>query len=92
MAPRVIDSIIVFVFTLSIPDWGMAQNRNLTFMFITSFGRFGLNSSGAIPAADIALKAINDDPNVLPGYNLVYDHYRDSEVSLNYPCMIVFQV
>ena len=50
-------------------------------MFVTSFGQFGLNSSGAIPAADIALEAINADPNILPGYDLVYDRIRDSEVS-----------
>lgn len=50
-------------------------------MFMTSFGRFGLNSSGVIPAADIALEAINADPNILPGYDLVYDRIRDSEVS-----------
>lgn len=56
-------------------------NQNLTFMFVTSFGRFGLNSSGAIPAADIALEAINAHPNILPGYDLVYDRIRDSEVS-----------
>lgn len=56
-------------------------NQNLTFMFVTSFGRFGLNSSGAIPAADIALEAINADPNILPGYDLVYDRIRDSEVN-----------
>ena len=29
--------------------------HNLTFMFITSFGQFGFNASGVVPAADIAL-------------------------------------
>ena len=54
----------------------------LTFMFVTSFGQSGLNSSGVIPAADIALEDINNSENVLPGYNLVYDQVRDSQVSI----------
>ena len=54
--------------------------HNLTFMFITSFGQFGFNSSGALPAADIALEDINSDQNILPGYNLHYDEVRDSQV------------
>ena len=55
-------------------------NQNLTIMFITSFGQFGFNSSGAVPAADIALEDINSNPDILPGYNLVYDQVRDSQV------------
>ena len=59
-----------------------AARHNLTFMLITSFGQFGFNSSGALPAADMALEDINNDPNILIGYNLVYDKVRDSQVSL----------
>ena len=56
--------------------------RDLTFMFITSFGRFGFNSSGTFPAVDIALEMINNRSDILQGYNLVYDGIvRDSEVS-----------
>ena len=74
--------VVLSILSLSIPEVVSQSNgKNLTFMFITSFGRFGLNSSGVIPAADIALEAINADPNILPGYNLVYDRIRDSEVS-----------
>ena len=54
--------------------------HNLTFMFITSFGQFGFNASGVVPAADIALEDINNDPNVLNRYHLVYDQVRDSQV------------
>ena len=57
-----------------------AINRNLTFMFVTSFGQFGLNTSGVVPAADLALEDINTNPDILPGYNLVYDTVRDSRV------------
>ena len=83
MPPPAINAVVLLpILMLFIAGHGMVQgNQNLTFMFMTSFGRFGLNSSGAIPAADIALEAINDDPNILPGYNLVYDRVRDSEVS-----------
>ena len=52
---------------------------NLTFMFVTSFGQFGLNTSGVVPAADLALEDINANPDILPGYNLVYDRVRDSK-------------
>ena len=56
------------------------SDRNLTFMFVTSFGQFGLNSSGVVPAADLALEDINTNPDILPGYKLVYDRIRDSQV------------
>ena len=56
-------------------------SHNLTFMFITSFGQFGFNSSGALPAADIALEDVNNNYDVLLGYNLRYDEVRDSQVT-----------
>lgn len=49
-------------------------------MFVTSFGKFGLNTSGVVPAADLALEDINANPDILPDYNLVYDRVRDSQV------------
>ena len=61
---------------------GVGTNRplNLTFMLITSNGRYGFNSSGTLPAADIALERVNNRSDMLPGYNLVYDTVRNSEV------------
>ena len=59
-----------------------AQPHNLTFMMIASFGQHGFNSSGALPAVDMALEDINSDPDILSGYNLMYDKVRDSMVSL----------
>ena len=56
---------------------------DLNIMLIVSFGQFGFNSSGVIPAADIALEDINSDPDVLPGYNLTYDRVRDSQVCMH---------
>ena len=57
--------------------------KNLTFMFITSFGEFGFDSSGAIPAADLALNDVNENSSMLPGYRLVYDKPRNSQVSMH---------
>ena len=48
-----------------------ASNNNLTFMLVTSWGGFGYNSSGTLPAAEIALRNINSRPDLLPGYSLV---------------------
>eukprot|EP00731_Ephydatia_muelleri_P020684 Em0013g411a len=55
------------------------SNHTLSFMFITSFGKFGLNSSGVIPAAEMAITDINDRSTLLPGYVLGYDSVRDSQ-------------
>ena len=65
---------------------GEGSPVNLTFLYITSFGR-SLNTSGAIPAAEMALEDINNNTNILPGYNLVYDEVRDSGVSNLYPIL-----
>ena len=59
------------------------SEKNLTFMLIASFGEFGFDSSGAIPAAVVALEDINEDNSILPGYRLVYDKARDSKVTIN---------
>ena len=70
---------IIFLFSSIVENVKCAQH-NLTFMLITSFGEFGFNSSGAIPAADVALDDINGNSSVLPGYRLVYDKPRNSQV------------
>ena len=56
--------------------------HDINILFVVSFGQFGYNSSGVVPAADIALEDINKDPHILPGYRLTYDRVRDSQVSL----------
>ena len=71
----VIQLLLPFVFILV-----GESTHNLTFMFITSFGQFGFNASGVVSAAGIALEDINNDPNILSGYHLVYDQVRDSQV------------
>ena len=55
--------------------------EELNILFVVSFGQSGFNSSGVIPAAEIALEDINN-AGILPGYKLTYDRVRDSQVSL----------
>ena len=62
---------------------GESAVHNLTLIFVTSFGQSGFNASGVVPAADIALEDINNHPDVLQGYNLMYDKVRDSQVCHN---------
>ena len=71
-----------FTLLMAMGDTTMAQQEhNLTFMLVASFGQFGFNSSGIVPAADLALENINNDPKILKGYRLVYGNVWDSQVS-----------
>ncbi len=56
--------------------------EDLNILFVVSFGQSGFNSSGVVPAAEIALEDINN-AGILPGYRLTYDQVRDSQVSLS---------
>lgn len=49
------------------------------FSLIVSYGEFGFNSSGGIPAVDIALDYINRN-QLLPEYELCYKTMRNSKV------------
>ena len=49
------------------------------FSLIVSYGRFGFNSSGAVPAIDIALDYVKRN-QILPNYELAYERAADSEV------------
>jgi hypothetical protein len=78
---------LLFVFALRAVAVA-SQAHTLTFMMIVSYGQHGFNSSGALPAVDMALEDINSDPDVLSGYNLMYDKVRDSMVSSVKPLYI----
>ena len=56
--------------------------ENITFMLIASFGEYGFDSSGGIPAVDVALDDIYQNSSMLPGYRLVYDKPRNSQVTI----------
>ena len=64
--------------------------HNLTFMFVTSFGELGPNSSSAVPGVDVALEGIRNRTDMLPGYNLVYNKVRDSKVLKSMFVIIVY--
>ena len=83
--------LVLFVFIVT-PGGKALANHNLTFMLIASFGQFGFNSSGAIPAADVALDDINRNGSMLPGYRLVYDKARNSQVRrCTHGCLEVYR-
>ena len=56
-----------------------AAQTPLYFSLILSFGRYGFNSSGTIPAMEIALERV-DEMKILPSYKLKNSPVRDSEV------------
>ena len=66
--------------SLLIPWCVVAAQTPLYFSLILSFGEYGFNSSGTIPAMEIALKRV-DEMQILPGYRLENSPVRDSEVS-----------
>ena len=72
---------VCVIFALRGASIAPQTHTNLTFMMIASYGQYGFNSSGALPAVDMALEDINSDPDILSGYNLMYDKVRDSMVS-----------
>ena len=74
-----VQQLLFLIFLLISGNSAVAQH-NLTFMLVTSYGQFGFNSSGIIPAADMALEGINNNPKILPDYNLMYGTVRDSQV------------
>ena len=80
MLSRILLSVILWQSNCCVAGTSDSNKTDLTFMLVTSFGAYGFNSSGTLPAAEIALRAINSREDILPGYNLVYDTIRDSKV------------
>ena len=75
---------------LLIPWCVVTAQTSLYFSLILSFGEYGFNSSGTIPAMEIALERV-DEMQILPGYKLENSPVRDSEVSeiLTSKCVIM---
>ena len=65
--------------TTSAQDSSSKQPVYFSFIY-SGGGAGGFDSSGVIPAVDIALEEIERN-NLLPGYNLTYDQPIDSEVA-----------
>ena len=60
----------------------LSTDKPVYFSLIVSYGEYGYNSSGGIPAINIALERIRAR-NILPGYNLTYKVERNSQVALS---------
>ena len=60
-----------------------SDDKPVYFSLIVSRGENGFNSSGSIPAIEIALETIKNKA-VLPGYNLSHEAARNSKV---YTCI-----
>ena len=78
--------VVSFFFLLSVYERATGTRTPpvpLHFSLVVSFGLDGFNSSGTIPAIDLALEQINTNQTVLPGYELLHTTPRDSEVSLH---------
>ena len=56
-----------------------SDDKSVYFSLIVSRGENGFNSSGSIPAIEIALETIKNK-TVLPGYNLTHEAARNSKV------------
>lgn len=63
------------------PDNTAQTSIPLYFSLILSYGEFGFNSSGEVPAVDIALEQIYY-ADILPGYRLQYQSVKNSKVRL----------
>ena len=57
----------------------LSIDKRVYFSLVVSYGEYGFNSSGAIPAINIALEQIRSN-TILPGYNLTYEVERNSQV------------
>ena len=56
-------------------------SKIIYFGHITSYGESGFNSSGAVPAVELAVEHVNNNTSILAGYKLVSTPVMDSEVS-----------
>ena len=71
--------LLTLAITLARVEVTLARRIPLAFSLIVSYGRFGFNSSGNIPAIDLALEHINT-AGVIGEYELQYYAAKDSEV------------
>lgn len=56
-------------------------SKTIYFGHITSFGEHGFNSSGAVPAVELAVEHINNNSHILAGYTLASTPVMNSGVS-----------
>ncbi len=74
-------NLLKLLLSLAIIQTIACADKPIRFSVILSFGKYGFNSSGAVPSFDLALERVAAT-QVLPGFRLYYDTVWDSEVSL----------
>ena len=79
MCRSVVISTIMFI-TAALPEVpAESEAKPVYFSLIYSGGENGFNSTGGIPALDIALEVVRNQ-QLLEGYDLTYDTPRNSKV------------
>ena len=68
--------VVVYLYLL----FSCSQAIELKYSLFTSTE--GFDSSGAVPAIELAEEMVNRDNIVLPGYTLVHDEIKDSKVGI----------
>ena len=71
-------NLCLIVFTLLLNSLGSHQ---LEYALFTAGPTGGFDSSGAVPAIELAEEMINADSSILPGYNLTHTTVYDTMVS-----------
>ncbi len=83
----VVRCLLGLVLILAAIQTSIGADKPLYLSVVLSYGRYGYNSSGAVPSFDLALEHIAE-MGVLPDYRLLYGTILDSEVSLRYPICV----
>ena len=78
--PKAATYVLALALILVRPEIAFGERIPLTFSLILSYGRDGYNSSGTIPAIDLALEHVNS-LGVLGEYQLQYSSVKDSRVT-----------
>ena len=60
--------------------FGSVQCQELRYALFTAGPSGGFDSSGAVPAIELAEEMINADSSILPGYNLTHTVVYDTKV------------
>ena len=85
-----LQALVLLSLVLSIFSGHVSGGTPLYFSFVVSFGHHGFDSSGLIPAVDLALEHINNRSNVLDGLKLTYLSFQDSKVWVTYIYIYIY--
>ena len=72
-------NVLLMIFCLCCSKVTNSQPIELKYALFTS--SVGFDSSGAVPAIELAEEMVNNNGSILPGYKLVHTEVRDTLVS-----------